>query len=138
MTAFCTLLLGTFPFLLRWENVLSGTYALHCRFIRYKSVTRTEIYVSRPLIIRYISVKRTFFPLHHRYLCGHCVFPTRHTPIACVLSGKAGKFYHRITQICILCPFFLRYIFVIRSDRALNKSQMEKEVFTLARHSITN
>ena len=31
---FCTLVFGTFPFLSRWANVLSGTNAFHCRFIR--------------------------------------------------------------------------------------------------------
>ena len=40
------------PFLLRWKNVLSGSHALHLRFIRTKSVTRTVISVNRPFIIR--------------------------------------------------------------------------------------
>ena len=43
---------GKCPFLLRWKKVLSGSRALHIRFIRNKSVTRTVISVNRPFIIR--------------------------------------------------------------------------------------
>ena len=46
---------GKCPFLLRWKNVLFGAHALHLRFIRNKSVTRTVISVNRPFIIRYTS-----------------------------------------------------------------------------------
>ena len=46
---------GKCPFLLRWENVLSGSHALHLRFILNKSVTRTVISVNRPFIIWYTS-----------------------------------------------------------------------------------
>ena len=46
---------GKCPFLLRWNNFLSGSHALHLRFIRDKSVTRTVLSVNRPLIIRYTS-----------------------------------------------------------------------------------
>ena len=42
-------------FLLRWKNVLTGSHALHLRFIRNKSVTHTVISVNRPFIIRYTS-----------------------------------------------------------------------------------
>ena len=52
---------GKCPFLLRWKNGLSGSHALHLRFIRNKSVTRMEISVYRPFIIRYTSGKRAFF-----------------------------------------------------------------------------
>ena len=55
---------GKCPFLLRWKNVLSGSNALHLRFIRNKSVTLTVISVNRPFIIRYTSGYRAFFPLH--------------------------------------------------------------------------
>ena len=54
-------LFGKCPFFLRWKNVLSGSHALHFRFIRNKSVTCTVISYSRPFIIRYTS--------------GNCVFP---------------------------------------------------------------
>ena len=47
---------GKCPFLLRWKNVLSGSYALHLRFIRNKSVTRTVISVNRPFVIRLTCV----------------------------------------------------------------------------------
>ena len=33
---------GKCPFLLRWKNVLTGSHALHLRFIRNKSVTHTQ------------------------------------------------------------------------------------------------
>ena len=46
---------GKCPFLLRWKNVLSGSHALHLRFIWNKSVNRTVISVNRPFIIRYTS-----------------------------------------------------------------------------------
>ena len=36
---------GKCPFPLRWKNVLSGSHALHLRFIRNKSVTRMVISV---------------------------------------------------------------------------------------------
>ena len=53
-------MLGKFPFLLQWKNVLSSSHALHFRFIRYKSVTRTVISVNRPCIIRCISGNMRF------------------------------------------------------------------------------
>ena len=56
-------LFGKFPFLLRLKNVLSGSHALHLRFIRNKSVTRREISVNRPFIIRYTSGKTCVFPV---------------------------------------------------------------------------
>ena len=46
---------GKCPFLLRWKNVLSGSHALHLRFIWNKFVTCTVVSVNRPLIIRYTS-----------------------------------------------------------------------------------
>ena len=52
---------GKCPFLLRWKNVLSGSHALHLRFIRNKSVTHTVI-----------SVNRLYYPVHIRL---SCVFP---------------------------------------------------------------
>ena len=57
---------GKCPFPLRWKNVLSGSHALHLRFIRNKSVTRTVISVNRPFIIRYTSGYRAF----SRYMSG--------------------------------------------------------------------
>ena len=83
-----------------------------------KSMTRTVISVSRPLIFRYISVKRTFFPLHHRYLCSHSVVSALHAPISRAVSGRGDRFYHRITKFYMFCPFSLRYITVSRFDRA--------------------
>ena len=60
---------GNCPFLLRWKNVLSGSHALHLRFIRNKSVTHTVISVNHrllssthPVIVRfsrYMSGART-------------------------------------------------------------------------------
>ena len=70
---FVLLMFGKFPFLLSWKK--------HFLFIRYKSITCTVISVNGPLIIRYISGKRAFYPLHVRYSCGHCVASTLHTPI---------------------------------------------------------
>ena len=35
---------GKCPFLLRWKNVLTGSHALHLRFIRNTSVTRTVLH----------------------------------------------------------------------------------------------
>ena len=53
---FVFFIFGKCPFLLRWKNVLTGSHALHLRFIcRNKSVTRTAISVDRPFIIRYTS-----------------------------------------------------------------------------------
>ena len=66
------LLFGKCPFLLRLKNVLSVSHPLHLRFSRNKSVARTVISVNRPLIMRYISGKCAFFPLHFRYSCSHC------------------------------------------------------------------
>ena len=61
---------GKCPFLLRWKNVLSGSHALHLRFIRNKSVTRTEIStVYNPVHIRLTCV---FIPLLVRCSYGHC------------------------------------------------------------------
>ena len=57
---------GKCLFLLRGKNVLSGSHALHLRFIRDKSVTRTVISVNRPFFIRYTSGERAFF----RYMAG--------------------------------------------------------------------
>ena len=44
---------GKCPFLIQSKNVLSGSHALHLRFIRNKSVNRTVISFNRPFIIRY-------------------------------------------------------------------------------------
>ena len=75
------LVFGKFPVLLRRKNVMSGSHALHFPFIRYKSITHTVISVNQPFIIRCISGKCAFYPLHVRHLCGHCVASTLHTPI---------------------------------------------------------
>ena len=75
------LVFGKFPFLLFWQNVLSGSHALHFFFIRYKSVTCMVISVYQPFIIQCISGKRAFYLLHVRYSCGHCVASTLHTLI---------------------------------------------------------
>ena len=93
---------GKCPFLLRWKNVLSGSHALHLRFIRNKSVTRTVISANRPFIIRYTSGYRAFFPLHVRCTYGHCLTSRLHIPIARTSSGRGDKFCHRITKFCIL------------------------------------
>ena len=61
------LVFGKRPFLLRWKNVLSVSHPFHLRFSQNKSVTRAVISVYRPFIMRYISGKRAFFPLHFRY-----------------------------------------------------------------------
>ena len=53
---------GKCPFLLRWKNVLSSSHALHLRFIRNKSVTRTVISVNRPFIFRYTSHRAQSLP----------------------------------------------------------------------------
>ena len=90
---------GECPFLLRWKNVLSGSHALHLRFIRNKSVT--VISVNRPFIIRYTSGYHAFFPLHVGFLYGHCLTSRLHIPIARTLSGRGDKFCHRITKFCI-------------------------------------
>ena len=52
---FVFFMFGKCTFLLRWKNVLTGSHALHLRFIRNKSVTRTVISVHQPFIIRYTS-----------------------------------------------------------------------------------
>ena len=97
---------GKCPFLLRWKNVLSGSHALHLRFIQNKSVTLTVISVNRPFIIRYISGKSAFFPLQVRCSYGHCLTSRLHMPIARALNGRGDKFYHRITIFCILYSVF--------------------------------
>ena len=94
------LMFGKCPFLLRWKNVLSVSHPLHLRFSRNKSVTRTVISVNRPFIVRYISGKRAFFPVHFRYSCGHCLASMPYIPIARASSGRGDKFYHRITKFC--------------------------------------
>ena len=93
---------GKCPFLLSWKNVLSGSHALHLRFIRNKSVTHTVISVNRPLIIRYTSGYSAFFPLHVRCSYGHCLTSRLHIPIARTLSVTGDKFCHGITKFCIL------------------------------------
>ena len=94
------LVFGKCPFLFRWKNVLSISRPLHLRFSRNKSVTRTVIDVNQPFIMRYISGKRAFFPLHFRYSCGHCLASMPHIPIARASSGRGDKFCHWITKFC--------------------------------------
>ena len=86
------------PFLLSWKDVLSVSRPLHLRFSRNKSVTRAVISVYRPFIMRYISGKRAFFPLHFQYSCGHWLVSMTHIPIARASSGRGDKFCHRITK----------------------------------------
>ena len=86
------------PFLLRWKNVLSVSHPLHLRFSRNESVIHTVISVNRPFIMRYISGKHAFFPLHFRYSCGHCLASMPHMLIARASSGRGDKFCHRITK----------------------------------------
>ena len=76
------LVFGKCPFLLRWKNVLSVSHPLRLRSSRNKSVTHMVISVNRLFIMRYISGKRAFFPLHFRYSCGHCLASISHIPIA--------------------------------------------------------
>ena len=95
---FVFLVFGKCPFLLRLKNVLSVSHPLHLCFSRNKSVTRTAISVNRPFIMRYISGKSAFFPLHFRYSSGHCLASMPHTPIARASSGTGDKFCHRITK----------------------------------------
>ena len=64
---FVFLVFGKRPFPLRLKNVVSVSHPLHLRFSRNKPVTRTVISVNRPFIMRYISGKRAFSPLHFRY-----------------------------------------------------------------------
>ena len=97
---FVFLVFGKSPFLLRWKNVVSVSHPLHLRFSWNKPVTRTVISVHRPFIMRYISGKRAFSPLHFRYSCGHCLASMPHIPIARALSGRGDKFCHRITKFC--------------------------------------
>ena len=101
------LVFGKCPFLLRWKNVLFVSHALHLRFIRNKSVTRTVVSVNRPFIIRYISGKRAFSPLHVRYSCCHCLASRLNIPIARASSDRGDKFCHRITKFCIFLSVFL-------------------------------
>ena len=101
------LVFGKCPFLLRLKNVLSVSHPLHLRFSRSKSVTGTGISVNRPSILRYISGKRAFFPLHFRYSCGHCLASMPHIPIARASSGRGDKFCHWITKFYTflsVCP----------------------------------
>ena len=86
------LVFGKCPFLLRWKIVLSVSHPLHLRLSRNKSVTRTVISVNRPFIMRYMSGKRAFFPLHFRYSYGHCLASMPHIPIARASSGRGDKF----------------------------------------------
>ena len=88
---------GKCSFLLHWKNVLSVSHPSHLRFSRNKSVTRTVISVNRPFIMRYISSKCAFFPLHFQYSCGHCLASMPHILIARAVSGRGDKFCHRIT-----------------------------------------
>ena len=64
---FVSLVFGKFLFLLHWQNILSGSDALHFRFIRYKYITCTVISVNRPFIIWCISGKHAFYLLHVQY-----------------------------------------------------------------------
>ena len=120
---FVFLVFGKCPFLLRWKNVVSVSHPLHLRFSLNKPVTRTVISVNRPFIMRYISGKRAFSPLHFRYSCGHCLASMPHIPIARASSGRGDKFCHRITNSAHFCPFALRYISVPRCDQAFNREQ---------------
>ena len=86
-------------FLLRWKNVLSGSHALHFRFLRNKSVTRTVLFVNRPFIIRYTSGYRALFPLHVRCSYSHCLTSRLHIPIARTLSGRGDIFLSPDNQI---------------------------------------
>ena len=63
---------GKCLFLLRWKNVVSVSHPLYLRFSWNKFVTHTVKSVNGPFIMRYISGKRAFLPLHFRYSCGHC------------------------------------------------------------------
>ena len=101
------LVFGKCPFLLRLKKVLSVSHLLHLRFSRNKSVTCTVVSVNRPFIMRYISGKREFLPLHFRYSCGNCVASMPHIPIARASSGRGDKFCHQITKFYIflsVCP----------------------------------
>ena len=97
---FVFLVFGKCPFLLRWKNVVSVSHPLHLRFSRNQPVTHTVISVNWPFIMRYISGKRAFSPLHFRYSCGHCLASMPHIPIARASSGRGDKFCHRITKFC--------------------------------------
>ena len=76
------LMFGKCPFLLRWKNVVSVSHSLHLCFSWNKFVTHSVISVIRPFIMRYISGKRAFLPLHFQYSCGHCLASMPHIPIA--------------------------------------------------------
>ena len=117
------LVFGKCPFLLRWKNVLTVFHSLHPRFSQNKSVSRTVISVNRPFNMRYISGKRSFFPLNCRYSCSHCLASMPHILIARASRGRGDKFCHRKAKFCTFCPFSLRYICVPRCDQALNRVQ---------------
>ena len=93
---------GKFPFFLRWKNVLSVSAYVAPPFNPVKVGTRTWCTLIDRCIIRYISGKRAFYPLHVRYSCGHYLAsrPT-YIPIARASSGRGDKFCHRITKFCI-------------------------------------
>ena len=87
------------PFLLRY--FLSGSHALHLRFIRNKSVTRTLISLIDHLLSSTHPVNVRFPPLHVMCSYSHCVTSRLNMPIARGLSGRGDNFCHRITKFCI-------------------------------------
>ena len=98
---------GKCPFLLRWKNVLSGSHALHLRFIRNKSVTRTVISVNRPFIIRYTSGYRAFFPLHVRCSYGHCLTSRLHIQLLKAYRIKFQKFAAHAHKDALISEIFI-------------------------------
>ena len=79
-------------------NVLSVSYTVHIRFVRYISVTRTAMSVSSPLFVRYLSAP---YALLVR-LCAPYKFRDD-------LHRRRDDFLHRINIFCIFfCPFGVR------------------------------
>ena len=67
----------------RSNDILSAAHALHFRFTRCLSITRTVMSVN--------------CPVHVRQSCSHCAFYALHTPIARTSSSSGDDFHHRIT-----------------------------------------
>ena len=82
---------GRRTFVVRSTYVLSVPYAVHVRFIRYVSVTRTVKSVTRTL-------KSVACPLLVRYMFGTRTVFIRFKPIAGASSSAGVDFYQRTTN----------------------------------------
>ena len=101
----------------RSANVLSVSYTVHIRFVRYTSVTRT--FVDRSLLVT-CSVRMRSLRLPRRSL-----LPLRQLP------SPDKQFLH------IFCPFGIRYLYpfrcdsTIRCDSRLKKMRFYRSTSTL-------